>query len=108
MKSTIPRATGDKLLDEFNAVLAETEQLLATVTTAGGEKADAIRASVGQGLADATARLARIRESAMDQASAAADATDEYVHDNPWRALGIAAALAAAAGLIVGLMATKR
>ena len=100
--------TKEKLFQEFTAVVTETEQLLKTVGSAGGEKADAIRTSVQQGLASAVERMAKIREEAMDQASAAARATDEYVKGNPWQAIGIAAALAAAAGLVLGVLASRR
>ena len=108
MKTTTPEVTKERLLDEFNAVLAETEQLLASVASAGSDKAGTIKASVEQGLADAGVRLAKIREASMAQASAAADAADAYVQESPWRAVGIAAALAGAFGIIAGVLISRR
>lgn len=108
MKTTSSEVTKDKLLDDFNNVLVETEQLLASVSSAGSDKAGVLKASVEQGLADASARLAKIREATMAQATAAADAADAYVQESPWRAVGMAAALAGAIGVIAGLLISRR
>src|SRR5512141_2958590 len=91
--------TRESLYKEFNTVVAETEQLLKSVATAGGDKAGALKANMGEALKAATDRLEEIRQQALSQANAAARATDEYVRDNPWRAVGIVAALSAVAGL---------
>jgi len=108
MTTTTPEVTKTKLLDEFNAVLAETEQLLATVASAGSDKAGTLRANVEQGLVEAGARIAKIREASLAQATAAAAATDAYVQESPWRAVGIAAALAGAFGIIAGVLISRR
>lgn len=100
--------TKERLYDEFNTVVTETEQLLKSVATAGTDKAGALKANVGQSLADAAARLEKIRQQAIGQANAAARATDTYVQDNPWRAVGLVAALAGAFGLVAGLLITRR
>jgi len=100
--------TKERLFDEFNRVVEETEQLLKSMATAGGEKAGAMKASVEQGLAAAGSRLARIREESMQQAGAAARATEEYVQENPWTALGTVAAVSAVAGLVAGLLIARR
>lgn len=108
MNPTPAEATNEKLFQEFNTVVAETEQLIRNVAGAGGEKAAALQASVAESLAAAAERLARIRQDALMRADAAARATDDYVHDNPWRSVGIAAALAAAAGLVAGILIARR
>jgi ElaB/YqjD/DUF883 family membrane-anchored ribosome-binding protein len=108
MKTLAPEVTKEKLLDEFNTVLVETEQLLASVANAGSDKAGALKASVEQGLASAGERLARIRDASALQAKVAARATDDYVQESPWRAVGIAAALAAAAGLVAGMLLSRK
>jgi ElaB/YqjD/DUF883 family membrane-anchored ribosome-binding protein len=108
MKTIAPAVTKEQLLDEFNTVLAETEQLLASVANAGTDKAGALKASVEQGLASAGERLARIRDASREQANAAARATDAYVQESPWRAVGIAAALAGAVGLVAGMLLSRR
>lgn len=108
MKLNPSDVTKEKLYDEFNTVIAETEQLLKSLAAAGNGKAGELRASVEQKLAAAGDRLAQIREEALGQASAAAKATDDYVQENPWRAIGFAAAVAGITGLIAGLLITRR
>jgi ElaB/YqjD/DUF883 family membrane-anchored ribosome-binding protein len=100
--------TKERLYDEFNAVVSETQQLLRSLATAGSDKAGAARANVEQGLAAAGDRLAKIREESMQQAGAAMRATDEYVHENPWQAVGTVAVLAGIAGLVAGLLISRR
>lgn len=100
--------TKEKLFEDFNTVIAETEQLLKTLASAGSDKAGTIKAGVEERLAAASERLAKIRQEALDQANAAARATDNYVRANPWRAVGIAAAVSAGVGLIAGLLIARR
>jgi ElaB/YqjD/DUF883 family membrane-anchored ribosome-binding protein len=93
---------------EFNTVVAETERLLKSAAAAGGDKAGALKANVEQTLTAAAGRLEQIRQKALGQANAAARATDEYVQDNPWRAVGFVAALSAFLGLVAGLLIARR
>jgi ElaB/YqjD/DUF883 family membrane-anchored ribosome-binding protein len=98
----------DQLYQEFNTVVTETEQLLRSLATAGGDKAGALRDGVAEGIAAAGERLDKLRLQALEQASAAGQATDDYVRDNPWRAIGIAAAVSGLAGLVAGLLIARR
>lgn len=100
--------TKDQLIEEFNAVVAETAQLLKSVANAGGEKAGAVRASVEQNLAIAKDRLRNLQQAATEKTQAAAQATDEYVHEHPWQAIGIAAGLNVVIGVVIGLMLNRR
>ena len=100
--------TKEKLFQEFNTVVAETEQLIKTAAGAGSDKASALKASVQNEFSAAGERLARIRDDAITLCNAVAKTTDEYVQGNPWRSVGIVAALAAAAGLVAGLLISRR
>ena len=106
--TTQTEVTKERLFDEFNTVVAETEQLIKSVATAGSDQAGALKASVERSLAAAGERLAQIREEAVLQASTAAKATDTYVKENPWRAVGIVAAVTALTGLLAGLLIARR
>jgi ElaB/YqjD/DUF883 family membrane-anchored ribosome-binding protein len=101
-------ATTDKLIEDFNAVIADTEQLLKSVAAVGGEKAGAMRASVEQNLKAARERLEELQDAALGRARAAAESADDYVRANPWESIGIAAGLGALAGIIIGLMMNRR
>jgi ElaB/YqjD/DUF883 family membrane-anchored ribosome-binding protein len=98
------RAERRQLAEDFNKVLADTEVLLKALGSVSGEKAAAMRASVEEGLTAAKQRLHELEVAARDQATATARATDEYVHQNPWTAIGVAAVV----GLLVGLLVSGR
>ena len=108
MNPTPTDVTKEKLFDEFNTVISETEQLLKSVATASGDKAGALKADVERRLAAAGDRLEEIRLQALGQAKQAAQATDDYVQANPWQSIGIVAALAGATGLVAGLLIARR
>ena len=98
----------DKLLDEFNNVVSETEQLLKSVTSLGSDKAGVLKGNVDEALVAASARVGDIRDRYLAQAEAAAKATDDYVRQNPWGAIGVVALVTAAAGLVSGLLIARR
>lgn len=94
--------TKEQLVQEFNAVVAETEQLLKSVARAGGQNAGMLSASVEQSLATTRDRLRNLQATTTEQAQAAAQATDEYVHRNPWQVIGVAAGIGVAIGMMLG------
>ena len=107
MNSTIdePRR---KLVEDFNAVIADTEALLKALAASGAEKGDALRASAEQNLAIARERLRELQSGAVERAQATAKAADEYVRENPWQSIGAVAAIAALAGFVIGLLMNRR
>jgi ElaB/YqjD/DUF883 family membrane-anchored ribosome-binding protein len=97
-------AIRERLVDEFVSVLSEAEELLKRAGAETGEKARDLRAQVEAKLLAAKLRLQELEGEAMDRARDAARSTDDYVHRNPWRAIGVAAAV----GFIAGLMINRR
>jgi ElaB/YqjD/DUF883 family membrane-anchored ribosome-binding protein len=69
-----------------------------------GEKISAAREKVQDSLDRAKTGLGDIEDIVMDTGKQAARATDEYVQAHPWQAVGIAAAV----GLVIGLLISKR
>jgi ElaB/YqjD/DUF883 family membrane-anchored ribosome-binding protein len=98
----------EKLMHDFNEVVSDTEQLLKAVTTAGGEKTQALRANVEQSLKLAKDRLKELQDEAVERTRTAVKKTDAYVHDNPWQSIGVVAGVAAALGIVVGLLLNRR
>lgn len=98
----------DKLIDDFNAVIADTEQLLKSVAASGGEKTSAMRAGVEDNLKAARKRLQELQQGAVEKTRAAARATDEYVSEHPWESIGVVAGVAVVAGILIGLMLDRR
>ena len=89
-----------QLVDDFNKVVGDTEALLRAMASVPGEKTAALRASVEENLKAAKQRVRELQGAAVEKTTVAARATDEYVHDNAWAMIGLAAAV----GLIVGLV----
>jgi ElaB/YqjD/DUF883 family membrane-anchored ribosome-binding protein len=92
----------DALVKDFSDVLAEAETLLKQAAKESGEKATDLRTQVEAKLRSAKLRLQELQDDAIDSAKAAARVTDDYVHDNPWQAIGIAAAVGLLLGLVIG------
>lgn len=93
-----------KMVDEFSAVLTEAEDMLKRAANETGEKAKDLRSQVEAKLLKAKLRLQELQGDAIDRAKETARVTDDYVHDNPWQAIGIAAVL----GFVVGLLMNRR
>ena len=94
----------ETLLDDFSTILTEAEELLRRAGDETGERAKDLRAQVEAKLLSAKLRLQELEGEAMDRARAAARVTDDYVHDNPWGAIGAAVA----AGFLIGLLMNRR
>lgn len=89
-----------QLMDDINKIVGDTEALLRAVAAVPGEKASALRASIEANLDAARRRLREMHGAAYDSTTAAARATDQFVHENPWALIGVAAAV----GFILGLV----
>jgi ElaB/YqjD/DUF883 family membrane-anchored ribosome-binding protein len=100
--------TREKLLQDFNMVIAETEELLKSAASAGGDKANAWRANVEQNLKAAKDKVLHLEEVAVEKTKAAARATDTYVHDNPWQAIGVTAGVSVLVGITIGLLLNRK
>ena len=94
-------APHDKLVSDFTNVLSEAEEMLKRAASETGDKARDLRSQVETKLLHAKLRLQELEGEAVDRAKAAARATDDYVHENPWQAIGIAAVIGLAAGLLL-------
>jgi len=63
-----------------------------------------IGSKVDENLQNAKAGLTKAQAAVSEQARYAADYTDQYVHENPWKSIGFAAV----AGLLVGILMSGR
>ena len=95
-------ASKEKLLRDFRLVVSDAEELLRATAGVAGEKVSVARERIQENLAVAKARLANAEEALLAKTREAAKATDEYVHDNPWKAVGIGAAVGVIVGMLIG------
>ncbi len=92
----------EKLIQDFRLVVADTEELLRATAGVAGEKIAVARERMQENLVNAKARLASAEEDIIAKTKEAAKATDEYVHENPWTAIGVAASVGVIVGMLIG------
>jgi len=92
----------DKLVADLKVVVADAEELLRATASQAGEKVSAARDRIQASLASAKVKLNDAERAAVAKAKEAAKATDDYVQDNPWQAVGIAAGVGFLLGLLIG------
>ena len=102
--SDMSEVTKDKLIADVKLVIADSEELLRATAGQAGEKIAEIRARTQDRLAAAKIKLAEAEAVVVDKAKQAGRVADDYVHDNPWRSVGVAAGI----GFIVGLLIGRR
>lgn len=95
-------ASKQKLVSDMKVVVADAEEILRATAGVAGERMGDLRERIGERLRDAKLRLADAEAALVDKTKAAARATDDYVHENPWRAVGIAAGIGLLLGVIIG------
>jgi ElaB/YqjD/DUF883 family membrane-anchored ribosome-binding protein len=93
-----------QLVRDFNTLVTDAEALLKATAGQSGEAVAAVRSRVTESLAAARDKLGEAERAALAKARAAASATDHYVHEKPWQAVGVAVGL----GLLVGLLIGRR
>lgn len=94
----------DKLMADLKAVVEDAEELLKATASQTGERVTRARAKAEESLNLAKVRLADAQSATIAQAKVAAKVTDDYVHENPWQAVGVAAV----AGLLLGALISRR
>ena len=92
------------LMADFQALVLDAEKLLEHTATLAGDQAEELRDQIKDSLLKARATLEETKESLKDRGQAAVVATEDYVQENPWQSVGIAAGV----GFLIGLLATRR
>ena len=103
-KDNIHEVSRDKLVSDLKLVVSDAEELLRATASQAGESATAARQRIQASLASAKEQLADAQVAMVEKGKEAIDATDELVHEHPWHAIGVAAL----AGLVVGIMVSRR
>jgi ElaB/YqjD/DUF883 family membrane-anchored ribosome-binding protein len=94
----------DKLVADLKVVVADAEELLAATAHQTGEKVTALRERMEENLRSARHKLADAEDAIKAKTREVAKATDHYVHEHPWKSIGIAAGV----GLVVGMLISRR
>ncbi len=92
----------DKLMADLRVVISDAEGLLKMTADEMSENAVDIRSRVKSRLDQAKLDLIHLQETAVAKVKAAGHAADEYVHESPWKSIGIAAGASLVIGLLIG------
>jgi len=98
------QSSKERLMSDLHSVVADAEALLRATAGQVGEGSSELRAKVQASLDRARRHLHDLQDAAIDKAKAAGRATDNYVHENPWQSIGVAAAV----GVLLGMLIARR
>jgi ElaB/YqjD/DUF883 family membrane-anchored ribosome-binding protein len=102
--SEVTAAQTERLMSDLKVVIADAEALLTSTAGDVSESMADARSRIESRLIEAKANLLQLQQTATARAKAAGRAADDYVHEHPWQAVGIAAGI----GLVVGLLISRR
>ena len=90
--------------NDMKTLMQEAQELFREATSATGDRAEELR-DKGLILLDAAMEKAQeLQGVALEKGKKAARATDEFVHENPWKAVAISAGI----GLLIGMLISRR
>ena len=95
-------ATTRRLIHELRAAIKDAEALVTATAGDLGENAKEAREKASKSAGRARAGLEQLESQLAARAKVMAEDATDYVRDNPWQAIGIAAAVGVVAGLILG------
>lgn len=96
--------TSDQLSSDVQSAIRSAEDMFNQAASASGDKATELRARAMEQLRAVRERLHDAQDAVVEKSKAAARATDDFVHDHPWKSI----ATAAAVGVVVGLLLNRR
>lgn len=102
MNTTSDQVTKEQLIADFKVVIADAEALLKATASQGGEKLLELRARAEESIRVAKISLAETQAALLVKAKVAAKATDAYVHEYPWQAIGAVAGVSMVIGILIG------
>lgn len=94
------QVTKEKLLSDFKVLAADAEELLKATANQAGERVAAARKRIEESLEEGKKTLSKAENILVDKTREVAKTADDYVRQNPWNSVGIAAGI----GLVLGLL----
>ncbi|PRC91545.1 DUF883 family protein [Solimicrobium silvestre] len=94
----------DDLMHDLQAVIKDAEVLMKSSALPNGEDFRSAKERIETTLKNAKDEIIRLEKLVVGKTKEAAQATDTYVKDNPWQAVGLGAAV----GLVIGLLISRK
>lgn len=104
IKENTMNAQGERLLTDVKVLVKDTEELVKATAAQAGEKMTDVRNRAQEAIANLKPQLANLESTVITKAKTTATATDAYIRENPWTAVGISAGI----GLVIGLLIGRR
>lgn len=104
LSETALEQAANSVSQEFQRFLADIESLVKSLTSLTGNELEAAKFQLKQRIAAAKITIAEVRSNVAKQACDTISATDTYVHEQPWKAVGTSAAI----GFLLGLILARR
>lgn len=94
----------ERLMADLKQAVQEAETWLRNAAAANSDDLGMVKAKFEDTLRTAKRDLLKLEDNMLARGKMAAQATDHYVHDNPWKSVATGAAI----GVIVGLLIARR
>ena len=94
----------DRIVSELKSGVDDAQGFLSAAASSTGDKAAELREKATAALKRASESLSDLQATVIEKGRDAAIITDDYVHENPWQAIGVGAAL----GFLFGVIVARR
>jgi ElaB/YqjD/DUF883 family membrane-anchored ribosome-binding protein len=91
----------ERLIADLKTLVGDAEELLRATASQAGERISEARQKIEQSLIEGKKALADAETTLLKKSKECAEIADDYVRENPWGAVGIAAAVGLAIGLLI-------
>ena len=91
----------EKLVSDLKTLVTDAEELFKVTASQAGERIAAARQKIEQSLIEGKKALAYAETTLLKKSKECAEIADDYVRENPWGAVGVAAAVGLALGLLI-------
>lgn len=92
----------DALLEQLQAIIDSAEGLLSRASKEGDKKLTDLQVKAEALLEALQSRVEQGQTNMVSHGKQVVSATNDYVKENPWRAVGIASAIALLVGVLIG------
>lgn len=92
----------DDLVDEFRNLVEAMDNVFSAAAGDSSANLAELKTQAEATLKKAKARIGDIEKTAVAKARKVAADSDDYVHENPWTAIGVGAAVGLLLGLLIG------
>ena len=95
------QAAATEVNHEFNNFVSDIENLIKETASLTGDELAQAKIKINQRIASAKQSISSVSSTVAEQARKTASATNEYVHEKPWAAIGTGAVVSFALGLLL-------